>query len=149
LEKRADDRLKDAAALLAALDALGELRPIATPPPVLSGEQQLLSVLMATPPSGLSPAASDDATRTLRFDARELRELEDHGARLEVLADGSLVVTLLHTGVAATDQATRAAQCAMLIKSRWPEARVALGTGAGLRHDRTVAGEAFDRTAAL
>src|SRR5262249_50909711 len=90
-----------------------------------------------------------DATSTLPLDKSDLHELEDHGARVEVLADGSLVATLVHTGSAATDQAARAAQCAMRIKARWPEATIALGTGSGLLHDRAVVGEAFDRAAAL
>src|SRR5262249_6452169 len=91
-----------------------------------------------------------DATVTLRLDERDLRELEGYGAKIEVLADGSLVATLLHTGAAATDQAVRAAQCAMRIKARWPAATIALGTGSGLLHDRaTTVGEAFDRAAAL
>jgi hypothetical protein len=151
LVKSAESRFKDASALVAALDALDELGPLArTSPPAAFGEQQLLSVLMATPPAG-SPATtvSGDATITLHLEKRDLRELEAHGAKVEVLADGSLVATLLHTGAAATDQVARAAQCAMRIKARWPEARVALGTGSGLLHDRGTAGEAFDRAAAL
>src|SRR5262249_14267235 len=102
----------------------------------------LLSVLMATPPTG-SPSTP------VFGDKSDLRELEDHGATIEVLADGSLVATLVHTGSAATDQATRAAQCAIWLKPRWPEARVALGTGSGLLHDRGMAGEVFDHAAAL
>src|SRR5262249_54315127 len=152
LAKDAESRLPDASALLAALDALDELRPLVrTLPPALGGEQQLLSVLMATSPTGSSSTTvSCDATGTLPLDKRDLRELEGYGAKIEVLAGGSLVATLRHTGAAATDQATRAAQCAMRIKARWPEATIALGTGAGLLHDdRAMAGEAFDRAAAL
>jgi hypothetical protein len=150
LAKSAESRFQDASALLAALDALDELGPLAKPSPsALGGEQQLLSVLMAAPPAD-SPATtiSGDATITLHLDKRDLRELEGYGAKVEVLADGSLVAMFLHTGSAATDQAARAAQCAMRIKARWPEAMVALGTGSGL-HDRSMAGEAFDRAAAL
>ncbi|HEY8086663.1 MAG TPA: protein kinase, partial [Polyangiaceae bacterium] len=151
LAKDAESRFKNASALLAALDALGELGPPAkSSPSALGGEQQLLSVLMAMPPSG-SPATtvSGDTTVTLPLDASDLEELEGYGAKIELLADGSLVATLLHTGAAAIDQATRAAQCAMRIKARWPEATIALGTGSGLLRDRGRAGEAFDRAAAL
>src|SRR5262249_6898103 len=76
------------------------------------------------------------------------RELEGHGASLEVLADGSVVVMLLYTGAAVTDQATRAARCAMRFKARWPDATIALGTGSGLYHDRARVGEAIDRAPA-
>src|SRR5262249_47966929 len=144
-------RFKDAPALVAALDALDELGPMSkTSLPAVGGEQQLLSVLMAMPPAGLpSTIASGDPTITLRLNKSDLHELEGHGARVEVLADGPLVAALVHTGSAATDQATRAAQCAMRIKARWPDARVALGTGSGLHHDRGTAGEVFDRAATL
>jgi hypothetical protein len=151
LAKSTESRFKDAPALLAALDALDELRPLTRASrPAAGAEQQLLSVLMATPPAS-SPATTvpGDATISLQPDERDLRELERYGAKVEVLADGSLVATLLHTGSAVTDQATRAAQCAMWLKARWPEAMVALGTGSGLLHHRSMAGEAFDRTAAL
>jgi serine/threonine protein kinase/tetratricopeptide (TPR) repeat protein len=147
LAKSAENRFKDASALIAALDALDEVRPMPNaPPPAASGEQQLLSVLMATPPAA---PPSSDSTITLPFDGHDLRDLEDGGARFEVLADGSIVATLLHKGSAATDQAAEAARCAMRIKARWPGATIALGTGSGLLHDRAVAGEAFDRAAAL
>jgi hypothetical protein len=105
---------------------------------------------MAAPPAGSSATTvSGDATITLHLDKRDLRELEGYGAKVEVLADGSLVATLLHTGAAATDQAARAAQCAMWIKARWPEAAIALGTGSGQLHNRSMAGQAFDRAATL
>jgi hypothetical protein len=156
LAKRAEDRFEDAAALVAALDtlgALGELRPAAASrPPNAGGEQQLLSILMVAPPAApRSETVSLEATTATAVPALvELqRELEGHGARLEVLADGSLVATLLHTGAEVTDQATRAARCAMLLQARWPEATVALGTGRGLLHQHAITGEAFDRTAAL
>ena len=105
---------------------------------------------MATHAAGSSGAtASHDTTVTLPLDEHDLRELEACGAKIEVLADGSLVATLLHTSAAATDQAARAARCAMRIKARWPGATIALGTGSGLLHERAGAGPAFDRARAL
>src|SRR5262249_20748407 len=77
------------------------------------------------------------------------RELADLGARLTVLADGSIVATLRHTRGAATDHAAQAARCALLIKTRLPKARVALATGRGFADERASAGEVFDRAAAL
>jgi len=147
LAKDAESRFKNASTLLAALDALDELGPQALPSPsALGGEPQLLSVLMAMPPA---TTVSGDTPVTLPLDDRDLQELEGYGAKIELLADGSLVATLLHTGAAAIDQATRAAQCAMRLKARWPEATIALGTGSGRLHGRGKAGEAFDRAAAL
>src|SRR5262249_750813 len=53
LAKRAEARFKEASSLLAARGGLDELRPASMPsPPVARGEQQLVSVLMATAPPG-------------------------------------------------------------------------------------------------
>ncbi|NUQ78751.1 MAG: protein kinase [Polyangiaceae bacterium] len=172
LSKRAEDRYKDAAALLTALDSLDEITPGAVrPSPIAGGEQQLLCIVMATTPASASLIMAGDSplkqsrphpahpistlpvslSTTIAAPALASlrRELEGLGANLEVLAEGSLVVTLRNTGAAVTDQATRAARCAILIKAHWPEALIALGTGLGLRHDRAMTGEAFDRAAAL
>jgi hypothetical protein len=144
-------RLPDARAVLAALDALDDVTP-ETGPPLLrqSGEQQLLSVLMALPPDGAGePHGAEDSTLSGDQLMQLQRELAEQGARLEVLADGSLVATVLHGRGAATDEAARAARCALSIKTRWPHAMIALGTGRGREGERTPVGEVFDRAAAL
>ncbi len=151
LAKDTARRLQDAAAVLAALDARGDLLHSDTlEAPSVSGEQQLLSVLIAVPPSARRGAPPATNATLASDDLAELRrELADEKARLEVLADGSLVATLRHTRGAATDQATRAARCALLIRARWPGAVLALGTGRGRADESAPVGEVFDRAAAL
>lgn len=150
LAKSTAERCADAAALLSAIDSMHDLRLSPAPARPGGGEQQLLSVLLALPPPGvdIQPGA---LSATLAYqDIQALHaELSQHGARPEVLADGSLVVVLRHTGGVATDQAAEAARCALLIKARWPAAVIALGTGRGLASERSAAGEVLDRAAAL
>ncbi len=169
LAKATAARLPDAKAILAALTALDDLSLDAVPVTLITpggaprspgsrhvdAEQHLISVLIATPPPELRSAAVSPDSATLdqeeegRPDAALLRALAQHGARVEVLADGSLVAALVHTSGAATDQAVRAARCARLIKARWPAAAVALSTGRGHLADRLPVGEVLERAAAL
>jgi hypothetical protein len=50
-------------------------------------------------------------------------------ARLEWLADGSLVATLGEWSGSAEDQAVQAARYALEVQERWPQARAVLATG--------------------
>ncbi|MFY0574380.1 hypothetical protein ACN28S_08515 [Cystobacter fuscus] len=86
-------------------------------------EQKLFSVLLVstqTPgPEGatqvLKPgAAPRDALRAA---------LKNSGAQVELLADGSLVATVMPERGTATDQAAVAARSALSFKEHWPEAR--------------------------
>jgi hypothetical protein len=156
LAKEKAARLPDARAVLEALDALdclalsdtfssGDEAPHSR---LVDAEQHLVSVLMATPLSGAVPGSP--ASTIVDMQLAELhRELTVLGAKLELLADGSLVATLSRGRGAATDQAAQAAQCALLIKARWPEATIALSTGRGLLQERLPIGEVLDRAAAL
>src|SRR5262249_10906127 len=73
---------------------------------------------------------------------------EEFGGSLEELADGSLVVTLKGSG-AATDQAARAARCALALRTHLPGAPMALATGRGMVALRFPVGEAIDHAARL
>ncbi len=70
----------------------------------------------------------------------------NHRGRCDVLADGSIVVTLLGEG-AATDQAARAARCALAIRDLVPAAPIALAIGRGVVGDPM--GELIDRATAM
>jgi serine/threonine protein kinase len=170
LAKTPGERLPDATALLVALDELDEAlsRPFVTTletpvaiatleevsasiERVTDTEQHLVSVLVATsrPRSG-ELTASDAAPSPQIAETRGLaRALEAYGAHVELLADGSLVATLVDARGAATDQAAQAARCALLIKARWPEAAIALCTGRGRLHERLPIGEVLDRAMRL
>ena len=66
---------------------------------------------------------------------RRLAALEDelvrvHGARLHPLPDGSVVLTLPDAGKA-TDQAARAARCALAMRAVLPDVPMVVATGRG------------------
>jgi serine/threonine protein kinase len=159
LAKTPERRFPEASSLLSALTLLqaqlqpepSSAPPDSTPPIRLAGsEQHLVSVLVAAPrstaqrPPGHEP---QDSRRTLRDTLRTL--LAPHGAQVELLADGSLVTTLMATQGSATDPAILAARCALLIQERWPEAAVVLTTGRGKLASHLPVGEAVDRAGQL
>jgi tetratricopeptide (TPR) repeat protein/predicted Ser/Thr protein kinase len=147
------------------LRALAELEPGSeTAPPARApggasvslpnAEQQLVSVLLATPsvPSAeaLTPtltAAEADPGRSLLESLRQW--LQAHGARVSMLVDGSLLATFLLERGTATDQAALAAQCALFTKERWPESFVVLTTGLTLRGRPLPTGEVVERAGEL
>ncbi|WP_395849602.1 serine/threonine-protein kinase PknK [Cystobacter fuscus] len=150
-------RLPDAASLL---KALGSLESVSVPPPPRAGteprfdsgaqaEQTLISVLLASLEARSREETADwDQGMALR-DALRLELAPLPGARVELLADGSLVATLVPEHGTATDQAALAARCALTLKARWPEAAVVLTMGLGVLNERLPVGEAMDRAGRL
>ncbi|MCY1076268.1 serine/threonine-protein kinase [Archangium lansingense] len=150
-------RLSDADSLLKALAELEPVPEVLLPhaetdqrPVSLEGaEQQLASVLMVSH----HPVAREAETVDLHWGGEQrdtLRaELSAYGARVELLAGGSLVATLVPERGSATDQAALAARCALTFKERWPEAAVVLTTGLGVFNERLPVGEAMDRAGRL
>ncbi len=126
------------------------------------GEQRLMCLVFAA--SAIEPPAvstttevmpDPDATRTMVGPASRRTRLHDisdavvsHRGRMEVLADGSVVITLLSQG-AATDQAARAARCALALRGLVPEAPISLAIGRAVVGDRLPLGELIDRATAL
>jgi hypothetical protein len=164
LAKNPVERLADAAALLAALDALGPLtlstktsvsRTAATVTRTRPFEQQLISVVLAAAPgSGGSRSESrvpQADLETLLADGRgaEVRAaLRGMGVQAEWLVGDMLVATSGASG-SALDQATLAARAALLLRELWPESLVAVATGrASVVFDRPL-GEAVDRASGL
>ena len=118
-------------------------------PPALTGgrEQGLVSVIVAGAQAHpeaqtVSLTESDEDVTMLR------RLLAPFGARLEPLADGSLVAALAGNG-GATDQAAQAARCALAMRDALPEGPLALATGRGLAEAAVPIGEAIDRAVSL
>jgi tetratricopeptide (TPR) repeat protein len=161
LEKEPSLRLQDAGALLAALagleGALGDLSSLRitriTPrqPSRTPAEQQLVSVLLSSVPS-LVPDWDSEANIASPADtepARELaRALAVYGARVEVLADGSIVAMLAQRShMTATDLAAQAARCALVLRQRFPDSFSTLTTGRALLGGRMPIGEAVERSA--
>jgi len=169
LEKPPGARLPDATAVLAALasvdDALSQIHATTLELPVsiatldMSGsieiladtEQYLVSVLVAASEGRSGELTTSATVPGMQFAEVQglARALEAYGAHGELLADGSLVATLIDARGTATDQAAQAARCALLIKARWPEATIALCTGRGRIRDWLPIGEVLDRAMLL
>jgi len=177
LAKHPEQRPRDGAQLAGELAALGtvhtadrqaSLQQIAA---LTTTERRLLCVVLidvgsrepvdmdATRPSvpslldlSLPDAANADATvhDGGAPELKTLREIaEAHGARLQRLVDGSLVVTLLGSG-GTSDQAMQAARCALALKkAQLDDTLMALATGRGVMAGRWPVGEAIDRAASL
>ncbi|WP_437550823.1 protein kinase [Sorangium sp. So ce367] len=152
LAKEPSRRLPHAQDLLDALAALDARAAPAHRPPEpddapllrLTG-QQLVTVLLAAPRAWAADSTSTppDARLALRDTLRAL--LASQGAGVELVADGTLVATLVASSGSATDPAVLAARCALAVLERWPEAAVVLATGRGTLDAHLPAGEAMDR----
>ncbi|WP_053066975.1 protein kinase domain-containing protein [Archangium gephyra] len=149
-------RLPDADALLESLAALESVPELLLPPAgtdsrpltMAGAEQKLVSVLLVSPRATVQEETADwDQGLALRDALRT--EVSPHGAQVELLADGSLVATLMPERGSATDQAALAARCALTFKERWPEAAVVLTTGLGVVNERLPVGEVMDRAGRL
>ncbi len=152
-----EERPGDAAAVVSAIDALGDLgalpggaAPAVDPrhrPATASGEaktsptlseQRLVSVVLAGD-------VEDDELGMARPERAELRAvIEPHGGTLHVLAGGALVVTLWGIG-SALDRAAAAARCALGLKARFASLPVCVVTGRGVVSARVVDGELIER----
>jgi serine/threonine protein kinase/tetratricopeptide (TPR) repeat protein len=175
LAKNPDHRPRDGAELASELATLGTInaseRPANQPSAALTAtERRLLCVVLidvasrdqadgdatiASVPSfdqtlpSESSQPRDTMAESSRPELKSLREVtEAHGARLQRLVDGSLVVTLLGTGGTA-DQATQAARCGLALKQQLPRIPMALATGRGVMAGRWPIGEAIDRASSL
>jgi tetratricopeptide (TPR) repeat protein len=138
VQKDPAERPRDASELLALLSGLDETSSeVSQPHPSLTrSEQRTLGVVLVPP----SPEHEVDlaAVRTL---------MDRRGARLEPLADGSLLAVLARKAVA-SDLAAQAAQCALALRDALPGRPMALTTGRA-QIGILLAGEAIDRAARL
>jgi serine/threonine protein kinase/tetratricopeptide (TPR) repeat protein len=177
LSKNPDDRPRDGMELAAQLAGLGAIHlgerqtGVIVLPALTTTERRLLCVVLidgggeSSDPQSTRPSvqsfdgATLPATPSEPYDPtiveqqapalKSLREAaEAHGARMQRLVDGSLVVTLVGTGGTA-DQAMQAARCALALKALLPETPMALATGRGVMAGRWPVGEAIDRAATL
>ncbi|NUO48659.1 MAG: AAA family ATPase, partial [Polyangiaceae bacterium] len=148
LSKRREDRPADAGAVGDALDALGmggKDAPAANDTPTLTtDERRMMCVLLARAPSaewslvdGLGASQSALAAA-----------VSSYGGRLDILADRSILVTLKEEMTPA-DDASRAARCALAMRSLIPMLAVALVAGARETQQRIAMGQVIDRGASL
>ena len=119
--------------------------------PLSNRELQLVSVVVLQDP----PTSSVEQTMAQEPDGhardtfhRLVQAGARFGARVEQLADGTVLVKLTQAG-SATDLAAQAARCALAMAALWPTARIALATGRGLAENQLAMGEAFERALSL
>jgi tetratricopeptide (TPR) repeat protein len=160
LAKERDERPRDGAAVadaLAALDADTTLHPEAVTQSsgglssVLTGsERRVRSVVLLRQEPAFDNAAPTLGRTEIASAAEELcRMAEAHGGRLEVLADGSAIVSIAGVTRIATDQAAQAARCALALHALCPERPMALATGRAEVMGMLLVGDAIDRAARM
>jgi tetratricopeptide (TPR) repeat protein len=163
LSKHATARPTNGAALLRELDQFKAVKDspaqrASTPAmrALTGSERRLVSVVMASLPPEVkgehnanieeSGPESSFATMAASFDPRSI--VASFGAVAEMLADGSIVVTLSGKG-GASDQAAHAARCALSLRSHLIGAHVALATGLATVTGRSCVGDVIERAAAI
>lgn len=144
------------------LDDLGPTTTRARDSAVTVGEQRLVSVVLATtvvdrpvvPPLETAPTLAsdpsspvDDSSLMKELTNRIAATVAEYRGRSAVLPDGTIAVTISGQG-AATDQAARAARCALALRELMPGSAMALAIGRSIKVDRAV-GELIDRAASL
>jgi tetratricopeptide (TPR) repeat protein len=158
LHKDPARRPESAETVARALDSVARRERGTQPPPedrrvsgLTTGEQRMVAVLLiggSDAPSGVRrtdelplhlPLAADDDLQATAM---------EHGGQLEQLLDGTRVVTLASSAVA-TDQAARAAHCALALRAIRPGRPMALSTGRGEIAGHVPVGEAIERAARL
>jgi serine/threonine protein kinase/tetratricopeptide (TPR) repeat protein len=151
LAKSPDARPVDATELLRELDGLPRAQPLSKPPPPFdateldrrSADQVLVCVLLVSRLSRRDTVAG--ATDPLDAVSSTLQRF---GCPIEMLADGSLLATVLPRP-SATDQARIAAHCALYLRDQLPGAAIAIATGRAPLGPTQQVGDAVDRAALL
>jgi eukaryotic-like serine/threonine-protein kinase len=169
IAKEPEARPCDGLAVAAELELIGPIEGIGLTAArerdsaVTVGEQRLVSVVLAAtagqrpapPPLETAPTVASDPNAPPVDDSAVMKELTDrlsatvaeYRGRSAVLPDGTIAVTISGQG-AATDQAARAARCALALRAVLPSSAMALAIGRSVKIDLAV-GELIDRAATL
>jgi len=145
LAKKREERLRDASAVLAALDELAER--VARPDPKLrrsisprGADQRIVSVILGRPAAANSEASPVDQG----LEGLEAR----YGVRVAPLKGGGVLLFLSGQGEA-NDRASQAALCALELSQRRPDLTLAVATGLVDTSGDMPVGVAIDRAALL
>jgi len=157
LSKDRENRPADGSTIaraLASLPSVGPVSraPISVRPPALTGsELRLVSVVIA---AGKRVTVDDQLARTLTPEdlgstiVPLQHALAPLGARVDVLVDSTIVVSIAGTG-GATEQAANAARCALTLRAFRPEMPMVLATGRGVLAERLPVGDVIERAVKL
>lgn len=118
-----------------------------------AGERRLVCVVMAalgpsSEEAAPSPNVSSNAVETIAASVDPRTVVASFGAEAELLADGSIVVTVAGRG-GASEQAAHAARCALALRSHLIDATVVLATGLATVTGKSTVGEVIERAAAI
>jgi tetratricopeptide (TPR) repeat protein len=150
-------RLPDASHLLEALSALESVPELlsprfssrAAPHSLVGAEQRLVSLLLVSRRARARTGQDAEGARGPLPRESLSTALAPFGAQVALLADGSLMVTLVSARGAASDQAVLAARCALRCRELGPDVSVVLVTGPGILSERGPIGDAMDRAGRL
>ncbi len=153
LAKSVDERPKDAAAIILALDEIGlparrgsPLRPSIG---LTGSEQKIVSVILGRPLHDARRSSEPVTLEQVDAEVGRIHELTSlSGAEPVVLPGGAVLVVVSGRG-AATDQADRAAKSALLLRRLRPDLSLVVATGRAETTGRIPVGAAIDRAAAL
>ncbi len=112
-----------------------------------NAEQRLLTIVAVGSPR-VSGTAVPPTGPKFELQASVRRSIESRGARVEALADGTVLVVLASRG-SPSDQAAEAARAALQIRLYLPHTPIALAMGRGEADRRLPMGEALERVVAL
>ena len=160
LAKEPAQRPSDGANLAAALAALGPRARSAVVPPMehrvsslalTVSERRFLSVVLVGSAPVAGEAAGEAAGEVAGEAAGEaLRQvIQPYGGRLEPLADGSTIVVLEADNQVATDQAARAARCALALHAHTKDRPMALAMGRAESVKKLPEGDVIGRVSRL
>jgi tetratricopeptide (TPR) repeat protein len=139
-DARPADGAAEADELAALLETLPEAGPRVLPPSakrsLTRAERRLRLAIVIRGPE----PAQDDALARLAI---------EHDADFERPERAWACVTLGAAALRATDLARRAARCALAIRARWPDARLAIATGSGGAADQAASSAVVQRALAL
>jgi eukaryotic-like serine/threonine-protein kinase len=122
--------------------------PISQPPSgLMLGERRIVAMLLVGPGDDERTVQTGDELSRASGDA-VLRVVQEHGGQLDRLMDGTRVVAFTNPSVA-TDQASRAARCALAIRASLPGAPMVLATSRSEMSERLPVGDAVDRAAQM
>ena len=125
----------------------------AATPSLTAEERRAMTVVLARrstpegPPSSRRPGEDTFSQYPAQGDVLR-RTARRHGGALEVLADGSLVITFTSSGTA-TDHAASAVRCALAMQRVIGDGAMAVVSGSGVVSGRTPMGDVIDRGATL
>jgi len=148
LARSKEDRPRDGAAVRHALSALldpatvTQAISVRNAPTLGQDERRVMSLVLARSPDWDPTLAAIEALRDVLDEP-----VAKHGAILDVLADGSIVITA--KGGAPHDVATRAARCALALREELPDAIVVVSTGHGVMEQDAPVGELVDHAVAM